>query len=269
MTITVQHLENSVALVTISAEASRNALSYDLMKSMSDIFDNLLNDSSIQSIVMTGTGRFFCSGADIDSFSTAIDDGTIGEMVGGLTSILHPLQIKIRASEKIFVVAINGAAAGGGLGLALCADYRVCDPNAKLAAAFFSLGLSPDGGNTWLLPRLVGTQRAKRFFFNNEIWTGQMALDYGAVDELADSEDLIHRAIEVAQRWGKWSESSRRSTKQLIDASTSTFMETQLEFEKLLVTNSSLTPDFAEGVSAFLEKREPRFGEENFKFGEE
>ncbi|MBT6560780.1 MAG: enoyl-CoA hydratase/isomerase family protein, partial [Euryarchaeota archaeon] len=145
MTITVEHLPNSVALVTLSAEASRNAFSLDSMELMSEIFDDLLGNPSIRSIVMTGTGRFFCSGADIESFASAIDDGTIGEMVSGLTSILHPMQLKIRSSEKVFVVAINGSAAGGGLGLALCADYRVCVPKAKLAAAFFSLGLSPDG----------------------------------------------------------------------------------------------------------------------------
>jgi 2-(1,2-epoxy-1,2-dihydrophenyl)acetyl-CoA isomerase len=262
MTLTVEHLPNSVALVTLSAEASRNAFSIDSMKNMSSIFDDLLNNPSIRSIVMTGTGHFFCSGANIDDFASAIDDGTIGDMVGGLTSILHPMQLKLRSSDKIFIAAINGAAAGGGLGLALCADYRICVPDAKLAAAFFSLGLSPDGGTTWLLPRLVGTQRAKRFFFNNETWNGHEAFEYGAVDELAEAEELLEKAISVAEKWGKWAESSRRSTKQLIDASTSTFMETQLEFEKLLITNSSLTPDFAEGVTAFLEKRDPKFGEE-------
>ena len=262
MTITVQHLPNSVALVTLSAQASRNAFSPESMQLMSDIFDDLLEDPSIRSIVMTGTGRFFCSGADISAFASAIDDGSIADMVGGLTSILHPMLLKIRSSEKIFVVAINGAAAGGGLGIALCADYRVCEPNAKLAAAFFSLGLSPDGGTTWLLPRLVGTQKAKCFFFNNETWSGKQALEYGAVDEIAESSVLLDRAIDVAEKWGSWAVSSRRSTKQLIDASTSTFMETQLEFEKLLITNSSLTSDFAEGVSAFIEKRDPKFGEE-------
>ena len=77
-----------------------------------------------------------------------------------------------------------------------------------------------------------------------------------------ESEELIESAIKVAEKWGSWAESSRRSTKQLIDASTSTFMETQLEFEKLLITNSSLTPDFVEGVSSFLNKRNPNFGEE-------
>jgi len=262
MTLTVKHLPNSVALVTLSAEASRNAFSIASMKSMSSIFDDLLNDTSIRSIIMTGTGSFFCSGANIDEFASAIDDGTIGDMIGDLTSILHPMQLKLRSSDKIFVAAINGAAAGGGLGLALCADYRICVPDAKLAAAFFSLGLSPDGGTTWLLPRLVGTQRAKRFFFNNETWSGNEAFEYGAVDELAEEEALLEKAISIAERWGQWAESSRRSTKQLIDASTSTFMETQLEFEKLLITNSSLKPDFAEGVTAFLEKRDPKFGEE-------
>ena len=262
MTITVQHLPNSVALVTLSAQASRNAFSLESMQLMSDIFDDLLEDPSIRSIVMTGTGRFFCSGADISAFASAIDDGSIADMVGGLTSILHPMQLKIRSSEKIFVVAINGAAAGGGLGIALCADYRVCEHNAKLAAAFFSLGLSPDGGTTWLLPRLVGTQKAKCFFFNNETWSGKQALEYGAVDEIAESSVLLDRAIDVAEKWGSWAVSSRRSTKQLIDASTSTFMETQLEFEKLLITNSSLTSDFSEGVSAFIEIRDPKFGEE-------
>ena len=262
MSITVEHLSKGVSLVTLSVETSRNGLNMESMKSMSDIINDLLEDSSIKSIIMTGSGKFFCSGADIDSFASAIDKGNIADLVGGLTSLLHPIQLKIRASEKIFIAAINGSAAGGWLGLALCADYRVCVPEAKLAAAFFSLGLSPDGGTTWLLPRLVGTQKAKKFFFNNEVWNGNKALEYGAVDELVESEELIESAIKVAEKWGSWAESSRRSTKQLIDASTSTFMETQLEFEKLLITNSSLTPDFVEGVSSFLNKRNPNFGEE-------
>ena len=262
MSITVEHLSKGVSLVKLSAETSRNGLDMKSMKSMSDIMDDLLEDSSIKSIIMTGSGKFFCSGADIDSFASAIENGSIADLVGGLTSLLHPMQLKIRASEKIFIAAINGSAAGGGLGLALCADYRVCVPEAKLAAAFFSLGLSPDGGTTWLLPRLVGTQKAKKFIFNNEVWNGNKALEYGAVDELVKSEELIQSAIKVAEKWGSWAESSRRSTKQLIDASTSTFMETQLEFEKLLITNSSLTPDFVEGVSSFLDKRNPNFGEE-------
>ena len=119
MSITVEHLSKGVSLVTLSAETSRNGLDMKSMKSMSDIMDDLLEDSSIKSIIMTGSGKFFCSGADIDSFASAIENGSIADLVGGLTSLLHPMQLKIRASEKIFIAAINGSAAGGGLGLSL------------------------------------------------------------------------------------------------------------------------------------------------------
>ena len=260
MGLSVKRLESGVALVTLSEDASRNAFSRTSIGAISETFTNLLEDESCKAIVLTGTGKFFCTGADIDEFANAIDDGTIGNLVSDLTSVLHPLELKLRRDSTVFVAAMNGAAAGGGLGLALCADYRVCVPKTKMAASFFSLGLSPDGGTTWLLPRLVGYQRARKFFFNNEVWSAEQALEYGAADEIVQPDELLERAIEIASNWGSWSKMSRKGTKQLLDASSTTFMETQLEFEKALITASSLTPDFAEGVSAFLEKREPVFG---------
>ncbi len=111
-----------------------------------------------------------------------------------------------------------------------------------------------------MLPRLVGNRVARRFFFNSEVWTAEQALEYGAVDELADEGALLDRAIEVARDWGKWSISSRKGTKQLLDASTSTFFETQLQFEQSLMIASSQTNDFVEGIKSFKEKREPSFG---------
>ena len=169
--------------------------------------------------------------------------------------------LRIRKSSTVFIGAINGAAAGGGLGLALSMDYRICVPNAKLAASFFRLGLSPDGGTTWLLPRLVGQQAARKFFFENLVWDGLTAQEVGAVDEVVNEGELIQRSIQVADRWGAWSESSRRGTKQLLDASSTTFFETQLEFERQLMIASSLTPEFKEGVRSFLEKRDPDFSQ--------
>ena len=131
--------------------------------------------------------------------------------------------------------------------------------DAKLAAAFFKLGLSPDGGTTWLLPRLVGNQMTRRFFFNDETWSGEEALEKGAVDEVVPQDNLVNRAVELASDWGQWSKISRSGTKQLLDASTSTFFQTQLEFEQALIIAASQTDDFAEGVAAFLEKRNPKF----------
>ena len=230
--------DGGVAVVTLSEAAARNAFSRSSIHEIADVLGGLLDDPSCDGIVLTGTGRFFCTGADIDEFANSIDDGSIADLVGELTGVLHPLELRLRRSPTVFVAAMNGAAAGGGLGLALSADYRVCVPEARLAAAFFSLGLSPDGGSTWMLPRLVGNQRARRFFFDNEVWTGEQALEFGAVDEVVGADDLLGRAIEVAAKWGSWAQASRQGTKQLLDASTATFMETQLEFEKSLLKES-------------------------------
>ena len=258
MVLDVEH-RDSVAIATLTAEAARNAFSSQSMQVISDTLNELMDDESVRAIVITGTGRFFCAGADIVEFQRCIDEDRIAPLVEDLTSILHPLQVRMRTDPTILVAAINGAAAGGGLGLALACDARIASPQAKLASAFFKLGLSPDGGTTWLLPRLVGNQITKRFFFNDEIWSGEEALNVGAVDEVVPEQDLIERAVELAENWGSWANFSRSGTKQLLDASTSTFFQTQLEFEQALIIAASRTENFAEGVSAFLEKRGPKF----------
>ena len=258
MVLEVERRE-SVAVVTLSAEAARNAFNSDSMSEISKTLNKLMDDSDIRGIVITGTGKFFCAGADIEEFQRSIEDGRIGPLVDDLTSILHPLQVRMRTDSTILIAAMNGAAAGGGLGLALACDARVAVADAKLAAAFFKLGLSPDGGTTWLLPRLVGNQATRRFFFNDETWSGDEALEKGAVDEVVSQDELVDRAVELASDWGQWSKISRSGTKQLLDASTSTFFQTQLEFEQALIIAASQTDDFAEGVAAFLEKRDPEF----------
>ena len=258
MVLEVERRE-SVAIVTLSAEAARNAFNSDSMSEISKMLNQLMDDSEIRGIVITGTGKFFCAGADIEEFQRSIEDGRIGPLVDDLTSILHPLQVRMRTDPTILIAAMNGAAAGGGLGLALACDARVAVADAKLAAAFFKLGLSPDGGTTWLLPRLVGNQATRRFFFNDETWSGDEALEKGAVDEIVSQDELVDRAVELASDWGQWSKISRSGTKQLLDASTSTFFQTQLEFEQALIIAASQSPDFAEGVAAFLEKRDPEF----------
>jgi 2-(1,2-epoxy-1,2-dihydrophenyl)acetyl-CoA isomerase len=258
MVLTVQR-RDTVAVVTLSAEAARNAFNSDSMRQISETLNELMDDPSIRAIVLTGTGRFFCAGADIEEFSERIEDGSITALVEDLTSVLHPLQVRMRTDSTVLIAAMNGAAAGGGLGLALACDARIAAPEAKLAAAFFRLGLSPDGGTTWLLPRLVGNQVTRRFFFNDETWNGEEALKKGAVDAVVPMDELIAKSIEMAKDWGRWSHLSKSGTKQLLDASTSTFFQTQLEFEQALIVAASQTADFAEGVAGFLEKRDPAF----------
>ncbi len=259
MALSVERLEGGVALVTLTAESAQNAFSIEAMTTISTTINSLIDDEEIQAFVLTGTGKFFCAGADINEFRECYDDDTISDLVQGLTDILHPLLVRIRQSDTVYVAAMNGAAAGGGLGLALAADYRMAIPQTKIAAAFFSLGLSPDGGTTWLLPRLVGPQRAKKFFFNNETWSGEQALELGVIDELVEPQDLILSSLKIAISWGKWAKSSRAGTKQLLDSQSYQDFETQLHDEQVRIVAASQTKQFSEGVDAFIEKRDPNF----------
>ena len=197
---------------------------------------------------------FFSAGADLTE-----RDASWSDTKDALLRGYHPFLKNIIEMPKPVIGSINGAAAGGGLGLALACDARIASNEACLVSAFFRLGLSPDGGTTWLLPRLVGVQRARTFLFNDETWDASTALEAGAIDEVVDSDELLSRAEQLAIEWGKWANHSKKSTKQLLDSQSSTFFETQLEFERMLITQSSMAPEFMEGVKAFQEKRAPNF----------
>ena len=249
--------DNGIRLIRLKGETASTSFSRKSMKIITEAIDSALTDESVRGFVLTGEGRFFSAGADINDFQTSLDEGEIVTLIHDLTGLLHPLLMRMRRSSKISVAAINGAAAGGGLGLALACDARIAGNGAKLAASYAGIGLSPDGGTTWVLPRLVGEQIAKRFFFDNSIWNSEQALEFGAVDEIA--EDPIAVALDLARKWSRWSDHTRESTKHLLDSSHDNDFEEHLHHERVLIKAAGCTAEFKEGVSAFLEKREPDF----------
>jgi len=178
-------------------------------------------------------------------------------LIRDLTGILHPLLLKMRTSKTIFIAAVNGACAGGGLGLALACDARIGTENTKIAASYAGIGLSPDGGTTWLLPRLVGEQSARRFFFENQIWNATESLNYGAIDEIVADESLIDRAVEIANHWSKWGDHTKEATKHLLLSQNVNDFETHMKHERTLIEAAGLTDEFKQGVEKFLARRNP------------
>ena len=259
MPVETSNLGDGIALVTMAGKSATQSFSMEFLPQIAEAIDSALSDNSIKAVVITGEGKFFSAGADINAFAKSIENNDAPKLIRDLTGILHPLIVRIRQSPTIFVAAINGACAGGGLGLALACDVRIATSEAKIAASYSGMGLSPDGGTTWLLPRLVGTQNSRKFFFENSIWNAQQSLDYGAIDELVESSELLSRATEVAKLWSSWGPHTKEATKHLLDVQTHHDFETHLKHERTLIEAAGTTDAFKEGVAAFLEKRKPNF----------
>tara|TARA_Y100001980_G_C14556250_1_gene347066 strand:- start:1262 stop:2041 length:780 start_codon:yes stop_codon:yes gene_type:complete len=258
MPVEISQISDDIKLLKLTDESATNAFNPKFMSELDSRITEILDDKKIRSFILTGSKNFFCAGADINEFREHYDNGTIGEWIKVMTDILHPLILKIRNSDTIMIAAVNGAAAGAGLGLALSADYRIGSSNAKFAASYFSLGLSPDGGTSWLLPRLVGSQKTRIFFFENQVWNANDCLTNGSIDEIVDDSELIDKAILKARKWGKWAKASR-SSKDLLDHQEFSDLENHLKFEQLRIIDAGFTSEFSEGVDAFLEKRSPKF----------
>ncbi|MEA3166881.1 MAG: 2-(1,2-epoxy,2-dihydrophenyl)acetyl-CoA isomerase [Thermoplasmata archaeon] len=255
----IRNEEGGVAVATFTKAETMNSLDPKTMWHVRHTMLGLLEDQRVRAIVLTGSGKAFCAGANVKEMQQAAANGRGTQWVLDTTAELHPLLLELHSSAKPVIAAVNGAAAGGGLGLALVADCRIGSPDARFAAGYFGIGLSPDGGSTWLLPRLIGEQRTRRFFFGNEVIAAEEARSLGLLDEVVPADRLVARAVEVARTWGAWSTRSREGTKRLLESQSTASFADQLETERGLIAAAAGTADFQEGTTAFTEKRKARF----------
>ena len=262
MSVTSSDLDNGLRLIQFSGHSATQSFSRKFLPQIAQAIDAGLIHPNVRAIVLTGEGKFFSAGADIHAFAKSIEDEDAPQLIRDLTGILHPLLIRMRQSSTVCIAAINGVCAGGGLGLALACDARIASTKAKMAASYSGMGLSPDGGTTWLLPRLVGDQISRRFFFENEIWDAEQCLTVGAIDALVEDENLIEAAFGIATRWSQWGNHTKEATKHLLDVQSVHDFETHLKHERTLIEAAGTTAAFKEGVTAFIEKRKPKFQQE-------
>ena len=245
--------DGAVLTITLNRPDVLNALN----RSMHDGLHRALEqaqDAAVRAVVITGAGRGFCVGQDLQEFSTGA-----GDVTENLRSNYHRNVLAIRALEKPVIAAVNGPAAGAGMSLALACDIRIAADSASFVPAFINIGLIPDSGGTWLVRRLVGTARAFEWLTTGRRLGADEARTWGLVNEVVPADEFAHRAHEVANLFAAMPTRAVWQTKRLLDlAESSTFAE-QLELEAVTQAELTQTHDFREGVAAFLGKREAAF----------
>lgn len=240
-----------VATVTID-KPPINAVSVDLMRDLADGLEGLDRDGETRAIVLATSGKVFCSGADLSRRADEIGIAAKEEARG---NPLYDQAVRLYSTELPIVVAVQGAAIGAGLGLALVGDFRVAAPDARFAANFVKLGFHPGFGLTHTLPRLIGKQNAARMFLTGDRFDAETALAMGLVDEIAPLDQLMHRAAALAGSIAENAPLAVRSTRKTLRAELGAAVRAATDHEFVEQQWLMKTDDFREGVKAVSERR--------------
>ena len=245
--------DGAVLTITLNRASVLNALNAEVHAALRDALD-LAAPPDVRAVVLTGAGRGFCVGQDLEEFR-----GGAPDVAQRLRERYHPVVIGLRELEKPVIAAVNGVAAGAGVSLACACDFRIASTDARFVPAFSGIGLVPDSGATAFLARLLGVERAFAWLVSNRPLHADEALELGLVDELVEPGELAQRVLERAQALAAGPTRALALTKRLLAEAPSTPLREQLEREAVAQAEAAATEDFREGVAAFLEKREPRF----------
>lgn len=247
-----------VAVLTMNHPETLNAASVGMVDGLRDALAHIEGAAEFRAVVLTGEGRGFCSGANLSDTSQRRGDGPI-DAGRALENAYHPLLRTIRDLKIPFLTAVNGAAAGVGMSIALMGDLVLAARSAYFLQAFTRIGLVPDGGSTWLLPRLVGSARARELSLLAEKLPAEKALEWGLINRVCDDGQLLADAIAMAEKLAHGPTLALAATRRLFWASPHNGFEAQLDLERQAQKAAGMTEDFIEGVSAFLQKRPAAF----------
>ena len=246
---------DAVATVTLDRPDALNALSVSLKEELRAAFEEIGTDPDVRAVVLTGAGRAFCAGQDLRERLQA--DAL--PLADEIRARYNPLIRAMRDLPRPIVGAINGVAAGAGAALAFACDVRIAADGASFVLAFGRVGLIPDSGATWLLPRLIGGAKAAELAMTNEPLSAADAERFGLVAWVVPADDLLRTAHELAARLAAGAPRAIALTKRALDAGWEASFDDQLETEARLQGEAGATADHAEGIAAFLERRPPRF----------
>jgi 2-(1,2-epoxy-1,2-dihydrophenyl)acetyl-CoA isomerase len=255
---TIEYKEKGpVGIIFLNRPAKRNAINEAMGQELVDCLSRCAEKSSIGAIILTGKGAVFCSGGDIDAQEYFADSAKI--KIKKLLNASLPVILEIRRIKKPVIAAVNGAAIGGGFGLALACDLILASKNSFFSSHYIKLGASPDAGLSYFLPRLIGDKRAAWLLFTGEVVSAAAAAELGFVNQVIDEVNLGEIAENLAVKLSGMARLAIGYTKELINLSRFGELEAHIEQEKQLLADLALTEDFKEGLTAFKEKRKPRY----------
>ncbi|MBM3650636.1 MAG: 2-(1,2-epoxy-1,2-dihydrophenyl)acetyl-CoA isomerase [Alphaproteobacteria bacterium] len=245
-----------LATLTLNAPDKLNAVSRKMIGELKDCWEKLAADTSVRAVLLTGAGRGFCAGADLSDPDRGKEGGDSGT---ALDKFFNPVIRLMRAMPKPIVAAVNGPAAGVGMSFAMASDVAIAAKSATFLQAFARIGLLPDGGSTWFLPRLVGEQRARALAMLAPQITAQQAKEWGLIWDVVEDGDLMKTAGELARRLADGPTQALGRIKEAIGRAAANTLDQQLDLERDSQRLLGRSEDFREGVAAFLAKRKPAF----------
>lgn len=252
-------VQDRIATLTLNRPDRLNALGDTLREDLHDAIEKAAADPGVGVLVITGAGRGFCSGGDVKAMREREQAGAAGSLEDRLAPMRDRTILAMRDCPKPVIAAINGAAAGAGMNLALACDLRVASTAAKFSQAFVNRGLAPDWGGTWFLPRVVGTAKAAELIFTGATIDAAEALRLGIVNAVVAAEALMDETYKLAGKIAAGPPVAIRLAKRAIYHNQDVDLRSGLEFETYAQGICRDTEDSKEGVRAFLEKRAPVF----------
>lgn len=252
-------LDSDVATIQMNRPEALNALSLQLGRDLADAIEQAISDRA-RAIVLTGSGRAFCSGGDLREMKAMGEtDGKIEAFLDEPLKALHKVILLIRETPIPFVAAVNGVCAGAGTNFALACDMILAADDATFNEAFVRIGLSPDCGGSFFLPRAVGDKLAAEMFMTGSTITAQRAFEIGMINRVVAGSDLMAETLSLAAKLAVAPTAVIGRVKRMLNATFSNDLTTQLALEADCQMESGQSPDFKEGVAAFFEKRPPHF----------
>jgi len=255
-TILFEKKEN-LAEITLNRPKAGNALDADMSKELHQAMLACDEDANIRAVLLRGEGKNFCLGGDLNHFAEHIDN--LPFHMKDIIIFLHSAITKMARMEKPVVAAVHGNVAGAGISFMGAVDMVVAVDSSTFTMAYTRVGLSPDGSSTYFIPRLVGQRRALEMALTNRRLSAQEALEWGLVNRVVADDELLEEARGLATQLANGPTKALGTAKRLIRNSLNETLETQMEYEAQAIADMARNKDFAEGVTAFLEKKPPKF----------